>query len=115
MHRKQWLYLDLVYALYLALRGLDIAMAVLSVAQAVGAVMVRQMLAHYRTKGPTALLVLYGANLTVALIYLLAAGVIIGGDMTALVFSGGLGIAWSILMILLNRTYFKKRKALFCN
>ena len=69
-------------------------MAVLSVAQAVGAVMVRQML---------------------ALIYLLAAGVIIGGDMTALVFFGGLGIAWSILMILLNRTYFKKRKALFCN
>lgn len=105
----------MVYALYLALRGLDIAMAVLSVAQAVGAVMVRQMLAHYRAKGPTALLLLYGANLTVVLIYLLAAGVIIGGDMTALVFSAGLGIAWSILMILLNRTYFKKRKALFCN
>lgn len=106
---------ELVYALYPSLRGLDIAMAVLSVAQAVGAIVVRQMLAHYRTKGPTTLLVLYGANLTVALIYLVAAGVIIGGDMTALVFSGGLVIAWSILMILLNRTYFKKRKALFCN
>ena len=90
-------------------------MAVLSVAQAVGAIVVRQLLAHYRTKGPMALLMLYGANLTVALIYLLATGVIIGGDMTELVFSGGLGIAWSILMILLNRIYFKKRKALFCN
>ena len=106
---------ELVYALYPSLRRLDIAMAVLSVAQAAGAIIVRQMLAHYRTNGPTALLVLYGANLAVALIYLVAAGVVIGGDMTALVLSGGLGIIWSIIMILLNHTYFKKRKALFCN
>lgn len=102
-----------VYSLYgAALKAVDVFYGVVLLAMSAFGVYTRFRLAKYKKNGPTCLYVLYAAGAAVSLLYTLAVAVVSGvNDLATVVPS----VVVSIAMILLNRTYFQKRSALFVN
>ena len=79
----------------------------------VWALIVRQRLAKFRQGAPKLYLLWIGVSMGVALCYLVAASLVLG----QLVMTGSIvgGILGNVLLILLNRVYFRKREHLFVN
>lgn len=102
-----------VYTSYPALRPVDVVMGLLSLGLMVWALVVRQRLAKFRRGAPKLYLIWIGVSVGVALIYLVAASLVLGQlVMTASVVGSLLG---NVLLILLNMVYFRKREQLFVN
>ena len=107
----------LVYAIFGGLRIVDILYGLVMAAMAVLAILTRQKLAQFRKDGPTYLLMLYVINMAASVIYLILVTVIVGdwvltGDVMGQYL---LVIVVSIVMIVVNNIYFKKRASLFVN
>lgn len=102
-----------VYAAYPALRPVDVVMGLLSLGLMVWALVVRQKLARFRRGAPKLYLLWIGVSMGVALIYLVAASLVLG----QLVMTGAIvgSLAGNVVLILLNRVYFRKREQLFVN
>ncbi|MCC8100308.1 MAG: hypothetical protein LIO78_09680 [Clostridiales bacterium] len=106
-------YAGLVYAFYDGLRALDIIIALLCLALAGAAIYVRFQLSGYKQKGPTLYLYFLLASVAVSLLYVLASSLALGS------FAGGVStissLVTTVVMYVLNRTYFEKRSFLFVN
>ena len=102
-----------VYTLYPALRPVDVVMGLLSLGLMVWVLVVRQRLAKFRRGAPRLYLIWIGASLGVALFYLVAASLVLG----QLVMTGSVvgSLVGSLVLIVLNRVYFRKREHLFVN
>ena len=107
----------LVYAIFGGLRIVDILYGLVMAAMAVLAILTRQKLAQFRKDGPTYLLMLYVINMAVSVIYLILVTIIVGDMVLTGEVMGQylLIIVVSIVMIVVNNIYFKKRASLFVN
>ncbi len=106
-------YVSDVYAMFPVLRPLDILEGLLCLALAVAAIYVRFQLSGYKQKGPTLYLCFLLASSAVSLVYVLVASLILrlfAGD-----FFPMLSLAANVVVVLLNLTYFEKRRFLFVN
>ena len=108
---------DLVYAFFGGLQFVDILYGIVMAVMAVMAILTRQKLAQFRKDGPTYLLMLYVINMAASVIYLILVAVIVGdwvltGDIMGQYVAV---IVVSIIMIVVNNIYFKKRASLFVN
>ena len=107
---------DAVYRIYPGMKSLDLVMGVMLIVIGVLALVTRFALAGYKEKGPKLLIVLYGMNLVVPIVYLLIASSITGISMSELAGSSVWGsMIGSIIMIIANRIYYNKRSSLFVN
>ena len=104
---------DVVYLIYPGLHAVDIVMSLLELALAAGAIYVRQLLAKFRTKGPDYYLILLGINLVASLLYAITASLMIGQSVFNSTVIGNL--VGSVVMIVVNKVYFGKRRHLFVN
>lgn len=103
-----------VYAIFGGLKVLDIIVGILSFGMVALAIYVRFQLAGYKKDGPKMLLGMYAIQLAINLIYYFGLLIILGFDGTIL--SSLIGtIIGSVIMIVLNKIYFDKRKDLFVN
>lgn len=112
---------DQVYASYKGLKALDICMAIVCLALAIFAILVRQGLAHFKTKAPIKYLIFLGLTIASQAIYYIAVTLIINASAanasvslqtnSSLIMS----IIINIIMILINKIYFDKRAELFVN
>ncbi len=100
-----------VYGLYPGLKEVDMVYAVVSIAFGICAFVVRQKLAHYRKDGPKSLLMLYGASLIISVIYMIAVMVVTGINVMNM--SIIMNLVLAVVMIVVNKIYFDKRKHLF--
>ncbi|MCD7919230.1 MAG: hypothetical protein LUG45_04020 [Clostridiales bacterium] len=102
-----------VYAMFPLLRPLNIFEGLLCLALAVAAIYVRFQLSGYKQKGPALYLCFLLASVAVSLLYVLASSLALGS------FAGGLStivsLVTSLVMYVLNRIYFEKRRFLFVN
>ena len=110
---------DLVYRVFGNLKFVDIMMGVLLLAMAAFAIYVRMQLAGFKVSGPKMLYILYGASAVIQVIYTIIVYVTISkygnpGELINLstTFSS---VAISIVMIVVNKIYFDKRRDLFVN
>ena len=102
----------LIYAYFSSLKTIDIIMGVVCIALAAFALIVRQKLAHFKSDGPMMLIVLYGLNVVVSVLYIAMVMMIVGSDVVSLTVILP-SIVSSIVMILINKVYFGKRKHMF--
>lgn len=110
---------ELLYICIPNLRILDQCIGILSVASAAGCIYVRFLLTRYREKGPKWLMGLYLFNLGINLIYIVGAVVLfdqIGVSIAPDALSQEItAILSSVIMIGVNKAYFRKRAELFVN
>ena len=117
--------IEWIYAVFPSLRFLLYFCGIASLAMAVLAIITRQWLAHFDKRGITGLLLLYAGTGLISLIYIIgfmsifspALGTL-GSDefaavMGVMIFFAIAIIAGAVLMIVLNRIYFRKRAHLF--
>lgn len=108
---------DLVYMFFGGMRVVDLLIGAAMLAMAVLSIIVRQKLAQFRKDGPFYLLILYGTSIAASVLYLILATAIVGEwfltpELTSQ-YICTIGI--SVLMIVVNHIYFKKRASLFVN
>ena len=102
-----------MYDAFGALKALDIFYAIVLFLQAIFVFYIRERLAGYFINGPKLLIANYALSVTIAIIYYVVYVVIVSG---AIDFSEIISRAFGgILMIILNKMYFKKRTYLFVN
>lgn len=115
----------LVYGMLPSLRVIDILFGIALIAFAVFCVVTRYDLARFRHQGPTRYLWVYGLSIVIPLIYVAAVFAILSGyssmiSLSSLIPSDSIvqivvyGI-FDIIMIVVNKIYFDKRKHLFVN
>ncbi len=104
---------DAVYATFPGMKTLDTLMGVASIAVAVFGVIVRQKLAGFKKEGPRWYLILFGVSAVASVLYLIAGSNITGINLMDS--SSVSSIAVSIVMIVVNKSYFDKRQELFVN
>lgn len=112
--------IDQVYGYAGGLKGLDIFMGLAMLATAAAAIYVRMRLAKFCTNGPKLYLIFLGVNAGLTVIYTVAQNVIVSSsalapywqpDYTSVVSS----VTTTVVMLICNITYFKKRSHLFVN
>lgn len=110
---------ELVYAFFESLKAIDVIMGILCIGLAAFTVYVRFRLAAYKADGPKLLIIMYIAVLAIDILYLIAvafaiskSGVGIGDLLSGSVIGTLIG---SVVMLIVNKIYFDKRKALFVN
>lgn len=105
-----------VYAMFPFLRPVSIISGIISLALAVAALYVRQRLAKFRTGAPRLYLMFLVVQTVYAVAFLVAILAVsqmdLGDEQSANVL---MQVLSSVFMIFINRVYFKKREALFCN
>jgi len=105
-----------MYSIYDGLRAVDMTMAVLMIGFILLALTTRFYLAGFYKQGPTLLNVYYIANPVFNLIYLIALTAVLPasarGDAEHNLIGSVLG---GVVMLILNKVYFDKRKHLFVN
>lgn len=108
---------ELVYLVFGSLRVVDLLIGIAMIALAVFDIVVRQKLAHFRSNGPRFLLLLYVASIVVSLLYLILATAIVGDWILSsdTISQYATNTILSVVMILVNNIYFKKRASLFVN
>jgi len=105
----------LVYAVFDGLKGLDTVVGIASLAVAALGVYTRFQLSGYKKNGPKLLTALYAAALAVSLIYVIGINatlpelVVKNVDMTSMYVS----MVTSVVMMVVNHIYFKKRADMF--
>lgn len=103
----------LVYRLFPALRAVDMGMGLASLALAAAAIVVRQKLARYRQGAPRLYLLFCGVSVGLSLVYAAAASLALGH--LVLDASVVVNLLGNVVLLLLNRVYFRRRAALFVN
>lgn len=101
----------LLYAFYPGMHAVNILFGLIYIALAVAAIYVRQQLAHFKTKAPDLYYIYLIAQMAATFLY---------GVLQNLIIASGLGSAVPnlivmIILLVLCRIYFEKRRALFCN
>ena len=105
-----------LYSYFPGLKALDIVYGLLIVSLAVYEIVVRFALARYKKDGPRMLIRFYIANTVIPVAYLLIALAIVNVPLSAVISTRYvLSLVWSVVVIFLNRIYFKKRERLFVN
>ena len=102
---------ELLYAFYPGMHAVNILFGLIYIALAVAAIYVRQQLAHFKTKAPDLYYIYLIAQMAATFLY---------GVLQNLIIASGLGSAVPnlivmIILLVLCRIYFEKRRALFCN
>ena len=101
-----------VYAYFDGLQVVDIIYGVLLVAVAVFCVITRFKLAKFKAVAPKLLTILYLANIALVVVYTVAASIIFetfgASDLVV-------GVTGPLILLFVNRAYFKKRAHLFVN
>jgi len=102
---------ELLYAFYPGMHTVNILFGLIYIALAVAAIYVRQQLAHFKTKAPDLYYIYLIAQMAATFLY---------GVLQNLIIASGLGSAVPnlivmIILLVLCRIYFEKRRALFCN
>ena len=107
---------DQVYSYFHGLKGLDVFYGILLLALAGFAIFVRQRLAKFRRNGPLLYYVLMIVSIVVSFIYLIAGSSILHVSLGEVMDASSLAsIVTSIVMLVVNIIYFKKRADLFVN
>ncbi|MCI7730357.1 zinc-ribbon domain-containing protein [Enorma burkinafasonensis] len=107
---------ELVYHIYGGLRVLDIGMGICMVAFAAAAIFIRFELAGFKRDAPLHYLIFFGANLVIAVLYVLLGSLMLGEGLFGMIDAQFIGSMFGYaLLIVVNKIYFDKRKALFCN
>ncbi len=107
----------ILYSVLPSWKTLDILMGLLLLGLVAFAIYTRFRLAGFYQNGPTCLYLVYGLAAAVNLIYLIGAAILVSdlglslGDLE--ISSTVAGIITSVVMIVINISYFKKRAALF--
>lgn len=104
---------SLVYAIYPALQGLSIFVAIASLALAVADIYVRQQLAHYKKGAPKKYLIILGATIALSVILLIGVTAIVGAEFNSS--SSWSSLIINVVVLALNVVYFRKREHLFVN
>ena len=96
-----------------ALKAFDLFLGIATIGLGVLGIYTRFRLAGYYSNGPKLLLMTYGASAAIQLIYAIVVYMAVGGavNLTSTITS----IVVSIIMIVLNKTYFDKRAHMFKN
>lgn len=107
----------LVYSFYSALKIVDLLIGAAMIALAVLAIITRQKLAKYKKDGPSYLMFLYAANMGVTIVYLILATMVVGDWLLNgnIVGQYVASTAVSVIMMVVNNIYFKKRASMFVN
>jgi hypothetical protein len=106
----------LVYMVFPDMKGIDMITGFCMIAMAAVALIARFRLAGFHKNGPTLLYIVYAGNTIINLIYYFAAGSIVSFEVLTKASSNVITNAVvSIVMIIINVTYFGKRKHLFVN
>lgn len=105
---------ELIYAFYPGMHAVNILFGLIYIALAAAAIYVRQQLAHFKTKAPDLYYIYLIAQMAATFLYAVLQDLIIAGG------PSGLGSAVpnlivTIILLVLCRIYFEKRRALFCN
>lgn len=107
---------ELVYRMFDGLQAMDMIMGIGSIALAAFAIYTRMRLAGYYENGPKMLTVLYIAAMVVPVIYLVGVIAVVPGVENYINFTSQISsIAASVVMVVVNNIYFKKRAHLFVN
>ncbi len=100
-----------IYAMYDGMKTVDMMYSALLILVGILALYVRNQLYHYRRNSPTKLLLLYVMNCVVSLYYSVGVSMITGMDLldTDIHYA----VITAVIMIIINKIYFDKRKHLF--
>ena len=104
---------DQIYSYWPSLKALDVIMSILIFAMGVYAVFVQRALAKFRARGPVMYYILCGAGILISLIYVSAAGNILGES--AANAETSYSFFFSTILLFINIRYFNNRKHLFVN
>ena len=105
---------DLVYSVFPAERAVDIIYGILCLALAAFGIYVRFLLAAFRRNGPGLYLGLIAANILVPVLYMLFSSLVTHIPLTSLLdLNGILSLAANVIMLVVNKIYFDRRKDLF--
>lgn len=106
---------ELVYAVFSDLKGLDTLMGVLSLALAAFGIFTRFRLAGYKRNGPLMLMIVYIASALLNLIYVIGLNAALPSIALEMIdtTSAYSSIISSVVMVIVNHIYFKKRSHLF--
>ena len=107
--------IELVYSTFPALKPIDIIVGILMVALGAFAIVVRFALAKYKAVGPKLLLFLYAGACVLNVVYCLAVVIVVPDLFSTLAPDIVTNVVTSVIMIVVNNTYFKNRKELFVN
>lgn len=104
---------DMVYGVWPSMKGMDLFYGIALIAVGAFAIYVRQLLAKYKKNGPNLYLIMCAATIILSLIYIFGVQAITGvngssGSTTS-------NLVTSIVMIIVNKIYFDKRRHLFIN
>ena len=102
-----------VYSMYPVLRGVDMWYGVVCIGMAFAAVYVRQSLAKFKVGAPNKYLMFLALNFAFSVAYILAANVVTG--QFSLDFNAMFSSLSSVVMLVLNGIYFRKREYMFVN
>ncbi len=107
---------ELVYSFYSGLQAVDIIYGLLILALSVFCIVTRQKLKSFSKQGPQFVLWLYVGSMAIAVFYLIAATIVAEIKLYELL-STRIVISFivSIIMVIANKVYFKKREHLFIN
>ena len=107
---------DTVYAVFPAERAVDMVYGLLCLALAAVGIYTRFRLSSFKRKGPGLYLGLIAANILVPVLYMLLSSLVTRIPLTSLLDVNGVAsLAANIIMLVVNKIYFDKRKDLFVN
>lgn len=112
-YRSEGLEASYVYAVFPGLKSCDMVYGIVLIALSVFQIITRNRLKEFRANGPYSLRLLYILSIAVNVIYLAW-----GSSVTSvnLFTSANLGnIAGSVILLLINNSYYNKRRELFVN
>lgn len=104
---------EYIYYFYPAMRFLDIVYGILLIALAALQVFTRFRLSGFKTNGPKLVITIYASGNAISILYSIIASVICGNPIFNTITVASIII--SVVMIILNKVYFDKRKDMFVN
>ncbi|MCD7749647.1 MAG: zinc ribbon domain-containing protein [Oscillospiraceae bacterium] len=106
-------YADRVYYVFALLKPLDMVYGLLCIVMGAAALYIRFQLSSFKRRAPALYLGYIAVSIIVPLLYIILASVIIGG------FAGDsstiASLITSVVLLIINQVYFKKRQHLFVN
>ena len=107
---------DTVYSVFPAQHTVDIVYGILCLALAALGIYTRFRLSAFRRNGPGLYLGLIAANILVPVLYMLLSSLVTGIPLTSLLDVNSIvSLAANIIMLVVNKIYFDRRKDLFVN
>lgn len=106
---------SMVYAFYRGLKGVDIITGIMTWAVAAMAIVARQKMKNFKRDAVTWYLLILGGNIFISIFYLAAVRIVTGLNMAGESGQSIVSIFVSVVMIILCKIYFDKRKSLFVN